>query len=108
MKLRGIAWRAIAASLLIAGATPVLADVIDGDWCATDSRHFSIAGPSITTPAGTHTTGNYSRHAFSYVVPDSDPGAGTTIRMQLLNEETVRVFIEGQDPEIWNRCQLNS
>ena len=41
----------------------------------------------------TETTGNYSRHAFSYIVPVGDPGAGDEIYTQLLNEEEVRLFL---------------
>ena len=52
------------------------ADVIDGNWCGPDGRVFTITGPRIVTPAGTATTGDYSRHSFAYVVPASDPGAG--------------------------------
>jgi hypothetical protein len=89
-------------------ASPALADAIDGDWCSgAGSERFSIAGPNITTPTGTRTTGDYSRHAFAYVVPDGDPGAGSEVRMQLLSEEEVRVVVGGSSPEIWRRCQLN-
>jgi hypothetical protein len=90
-------------------ATPVLADAIDGDWCAPGSAaHMRIEGPDITTPAGTRTTGNYSRHAFSYVVPSGDPGAGDRVDMQLLSETEVRVIVNGEGPETWRRCQLNA
>ena len=105
---------AIAKSTLIAGfmilsSSPALADAIDGEWCATtEIAHFSIAGPRIITPAGTQTTGDYRRHAFSYVVPAGEPGAGQTIVMRLLNEEEVRVFVEDAAPRIWRRCELIS
>jgi hypothetical protein len=79
------------------------ADVIDGSWCLEPGRRMSIDGPNIITPAGTRTKGEYSRHYFQYVVPASDPGAGSTITMQLLNEETVRVHEGGADV-IWRRC----
>jgi len=90
-------------------ASPARADAIDGDWCSTtEVAHFTIAGPSIVTPAGTQTTGDYSRHAFSYVVPANDPGAGKTIVMRLLNEEEVLVGVEGGDPVLWRRCEVIS
>lgn len=99
---------AVISGFLVLGVSPALADVIDGDWCsAPQVRHLSIAGPQITTPAGTRTTGNYSRHAFSYVVPEGDPGAGQAVMMRLLNEEEVQVIVEGGVPEIWRRCDLN-
>ncbi len=93
-------------ALVVAG--PVFADAIDGDWCAApEVRHMSIDGPKIVTPAGTATTGDYSRHAFSYVVPEGDPGAGDRIDMRLLSEEEVQVIVNGADPEVWRRCDLN-
>jgi len=89
-------------------AAPAFADKIDGQWCsAPEVRHMSIDGPKIITPGGTHTTGNYSRHAFSYIVPDSDPGAGQEIDMRLLNEEEVQVIEGDGPPAIWRRCDLN-
>ena len=83
------------------------ADVIDGNWCGPDGRVFTITGPRIVTPAGTATTGDYSRHSFAYVVPASDPGAGVRITMQLLNETTVRLTAD-RGPEIWHRCDVTS
>ena len=88
------------------------ADVIDGDWCYAGNRHLTIKGPRIVTPAGTETTGDYNRHHFTYVVPASDPGAGTTVVMDLLNETTMalragaaaEVSASGGQPEIWKRC----
>jgi len=87
-------------------ATPALADAIDGHWCHNDGRRFSIRGPEIITPGGTTMNGNYSRHWFSYVVPAPEPGAGETIFMTLLNENTVATK-RGETAsaeEIWIRC----
>ena len=84
---------------------PARADRIDGAWCHDQGARMMIDGPAIVTPTGTHTQGDYSRHAFSYVVPPEDPGAGTIVRMRLLNEETVQVQAGPQAPwETWNRC----
>lgn len=100
--------------LACAGATvmaPVtaLADAIDGDWCAPDgSARVHISGSNINTPSGTLTTGNYSRHAFSYVVPQGDPGPGDKVDMQLLNEEEVRLTVNDSEPEIWRKCEFTS
>jgi hypothetical protein len=86
------------------------ADAIDGDWCSADGRSFSIKGSEIVTPAGTHSRGNYSRHAFSYIVPESDPGAGEPISMLLVNEMTVQLWTGDARPqsadavETWHRC----
>lgn len=92
------------AALLCLVAPAAFADAIDGNWCNAKTQRFSIAGPNIVTPAGTRTTGNYSRHAFSYVVPAGDPGAGTEIRMVLMGEEHVQVQEGASPPVIWNRC----
>jgi hypothetical protein len=99
----------IAAALgLTLFAAPAFADAIDGDWCyRADGRRFSIRGPDIVTPGGAHIQGNYSRHAFSYVVPAAEPGAGKSIFMTLLDENTVNLRLgeaSAADPETWIRC----
>ncbi len=71
----------IAALGLAMLAGPALADAIDGNWCHTDGRRFTIRGPEIVTPGGKRMEGNYSRHWFSYVAPAPEPGAGETIFM---------------------------
>jgi hypothetical protein len=96
---------AVAAVGLTLLAAPARADVIDGDWCAADGRTFSIRGPAITTPGGNETQGNYSRHHFSYVVPDGEANAGETVAMLLLNENTVNVQEGTAQAEIWLRCK---
>jgi len=101
--------RVLIAGALIFAASPALADQIDGEWCSTtEVAHFSIAGPLIVTPAGTQTTGDYTRHAFSYVVPEGDPGAGETIVMRQLNDEEILVAVAGGDPVLWRRCEVIS
>lgn len=109
MRGHEIAKRTLIAGAVKVASSPALADAIDGDWCSTtEVKQFRIEGPKIVTPAGTRTTGNYSRHAFVYVVPDGDPGAGESIAMTLLNEEEVRVFAGKAAPETWRRCELIS
>lgn len=99
----------VIAGLAIGFASPALADQIDGDWCATvEVAHFTIAGSSITTPAGTQTSGDYTRHAFSYVVPAGDPGAGERIDMRQLNEQEIMVSVAGSEPVLWRRCEVIS
>ena len=94
------------APILLAG--PAFADAIDGNWCHTDGRRFSIRGPEIVTPGGKQMEGNYSRHAFSYAVPTPEPRAGETIFMTLLNENTVQLMhgnaAAAQPREVWIRC----
>ena len=89
-------------------AGPAFADAIDGNWCHSDGRRFTIRGPEIVTPGGKQMQGNYSRHAFSYVVPAPEPGAGGMIAMTLANENTVYLrrgeTSAAAAPETWVRC----
>lgn len=100
--------RIIAAVVCLAGLpTMASADAIDGNWCHNDGRRLSIRGQNIVTPGGKAMEGNYSRHWFSYVVPAPEPGAGDTILMTLLNENTVHVRrgeIAPENAEVWQRC----
>jgi hypothetical protein len=87
------------------------ADVIDGNWCYPDGRHFSIRGPDIVTPAGTSAKGDWSRHSFSYLVPQAESDGGQTVYMLLQDENTVVLAVGTQpmssDPakiQIWHRC----
>jgi hypothetical protein len=87
------------------------ADVIDGNWCNGEGRHFTIKGPTIVTTEGTKTEGSYSRHAFTYTIPTPDPSAGAQVFMVLVNEMTVKLRV-GADPgaptETWKRCDITS
>ncbi len=88
-------------------AAPAFADAIDGDWCHGDGRRFSIRGPAIVTPGGKQMEGDYSRHAFNYVAPAPEPGAGKTVFMTLLDENHVHVRLGeafAANPEMWVRC----
>ena len=96
---------------VLLAAAPAMADAIDGNWCFTDGRHFSIDGPDIVTPAGTPTTGDYGRHSFLYTVPEGEKGVGSFVAMRLLDENTVQVATGGNADEtaksptqIWKRC----
>lgn len=98
----------LTAAAILFSATSAFADAIDGDWCApSDGRHIHISGPKITTPAGQTTTGDYTRHTFSYIVPEGEPGAGGTVDMRLLNEHEVSIREDGDPPVIWRRCDVN-
>lgn len=104
-----------AAVLAIAFAGPARADAIDGTWCAADGRIMEIHGPAITTPGGTETIGDYSRHAFAYEVPDGETAAGATVRMVLASEDIIHLTVghpkfgaQAADPEVWQRCDTVS
>lgn len=94
--------------LLPAGAAR--ADAIDGDWCSTDGKRMSIRGDSIVIPSGRQIAGNYSRHAFDYVIPSGDDGAGDTVSI-ILHGEYLAFSRQGTGDRQteWRRCKdLNS
>jgi hypothetical protein len=95
----------IAPILALITSLPAHADKIDGEWCASDGKRLSIDGPAITTPGGIRIKGNYSRHHFSYVVPERETGAGDTVEMSLQNENEVLILPHpGAELELWRRC----
>ncbi len=87
------------------------ADAIDGDWCSADGQRMSIRGDNITVPSGKRIPGNYSRHAFDYVIPSGESGAGDKVSI-ILHSEYLAFSRQGTsgDRQIeWRRCKdLNS
>jgi len=107
MRGRLIGVQSIAAGLIFLITTGnASADAIDGDWCRADGKRMSIHGPDIITPAGGNTRGEYSRHAFSYVVPAGEAGAGEQVSIILLSEYLAhaRQGNESAPVQVWNRC----
>ena len=97
----------------VLAAFPARADAIDGDWCNA-TRHLTIKGPDIVTPGGARLKGDYDRHAFTYVVPAKESGAGQTINMILVDDDTVYLRA-GEKPgfgpgeaEVWRRCSIHT
>jgi len=83
------------------------ADAIDGDWCSTDGMRMSIRGENITTPGGKQIQGNYSRHAFDYVIPSGENGSGDVVNIILRGEYLAlsrQGPVEGPLRE-WHRCK---
>ncbi|NKB50134.1 MAG: hypothetical protein GKS02_12330 [Alphaproteobacteria bacterium] len=84
------------------------ADAIDGHWCHSKDGRIEISGPSIVTPGGTQLLGTYGRHSFAYVVPATEPAAGATLNMILIDDDTVHLTkgsdATSQTPQIWHRC----
>jgi hypothetical protein len=83
------------------------ADAIDGDWCSTDGMRMSIRGEKITTPGGRQIEGNYSRHAFDYVIPAGENGSGDVVNIVLRGEY---LALSRQGPvdaplREWHRCK---
>lgn len=93
----------VSAAVLLPGEAR--ADQIDGHWCFTDGRNLSIDGAKIVTPGGNRIEGNYARHAFTYVVPDGEAGAGTVTAMNQLNDLMMHLRPDGvTEPQLWRRC----
>ena len=84
MSNRSLMFLVAAAMLLQTGTAH--ADAIDGDWCSTEGMRMSIRGEKITTPGGKQIQGNYSRHAFDYVVPAGENGPGDVVNIILQGE----------------------
>jgi hypothetical protein len=97
----------IAAAVTLAAAGSASADAIDGNWCRDDGRRMEIEGARISTPGGNVIQGDYTRHAFRYVVPEREEHGGTQRFLRLRGENTVHAFPAEQpnaDPEVWRRC----
>ncbi len=94
---------------LLAPAERASADAIDGNWCFADGRRMSIQGSDLVTPGGKHMTGDYDRHAFAYVAPAGENGAGSKVFMVLIDDDTMQLAM-GAAPsasgkgEVWRRC----
>ena len=103
-RVRGLVLAALVTFLLF--PAPAFADAIDGSWCHNDGRKLSILGSLIVTPKGSRAEGIYSRHAFSYQVPPSDPEAGAQIRMVLINDDQMHLLTgkANSGGETWRRC----
>ena len=100
--------------LILLAATGVLlqtgvgrADAIDGDWCSTDGLRMSIRAEKITTPGGKQIDGNYSRHAFDYVVPAGESGTGEVVSIILRGEYLALSRQGSADGPMreWHRCK---
>ena len=102
-------YRALATALIcLVSALPAHADRIDGEWCHA-GQSMKIDGPTIITPAGNKLQGTYSRHDFHYTVPPGEPGAGTDVNAELLNEDEMQVTTKlTPKPIVWRRCQAIS
>jgi hypothetical protein len=97
---------ALVLALMLAGLPAVVrADAIDGQWCHPDGKRIEISGPRIRTPGGARIEGNYDRHAFSYVIPAAEAGAGGTVAMRLINDNVMHLRPPASsEVQVWNRC----
>jgi len=100
-------WTLLVAAVAVLQADVAHADAIDGDWCSTDGKRMSIRAEQITTPGGKQIQGNYSRHAFDYVVPAGEDGSGDVVNIILQGEYLAlsRQGTVGGPPREWHRCK---
>jgi hypothetical protein len=91
------------------------ADQIDGHWCLKKPfKRLTIDGTNIITPRGSRTTGENTRHEFTYQVPSKEPGAGSFVVMDQLSDDEIHVRT-GADmksarqtkPQSWGICPPN-
>ena len=94
-------------ALAVVPISSARADAIDGTWCK-ETKTMQIDGPAIVTPGGHSIKGDYNRHAFRYVVPANEPGAGQRVDMILMDEYDVQVKVGDGAPEVWKRCEPTS
>jgi hypothetical protein len=109
MTLHRLALPAVALGAILAAA-PARADSIDGNWCnLSGNKHMQIEGRRIVTPGGKAMDGRYGRHSFAYVIPETEPGAGSEVSMLLVNENTIQATTGSESQaETWHRCEQTS
>lgn len=112
---RGHVMLALFLLMLAVSMRPASADAIDGTWCFKDGAIMSIQGSNITIPGGRHLQGNYSRHSYSYQVPEGEENAGGVVSMDLINDDTLHVtppastnVTLGSSVQTWRRCEVTS
>lgn len=88
------------------------AETIDGSWCASDGRSFTINGPKVLAPTGDNLVGEYDRHVFRYIGQLGSVEEAHDIRMFLWSEGELHLqrIVDGveQPAETWRRCKRAS
>lgn len=104
MTYRDMTFAGVFAALMIATTGSARADAIDGAWCSENGQRLAIDGPSVTTTRGLKLSGDYTRHSFSFILPQNEQDAGSPVEMVLQGETRVRVTIGKSAAQIWHRC----
>jgi hypothetical protein len=105
-------WLGMACGVALLMAPGVaLAHSIDGSWCHKDGKQLSVDGPRIVTPGGNMTTGDYDRQGTSYIVPPGERGAGKSMVMSLVDEDTMQMSegtlrVISEIASTWQRCPV--
>lgn len=95
---------AVPVSAALAQGLPAL----DGNWCHPDGKRLTVKGPDVITPAGKSLRAEYARTFASWVIPDGEPSAGTTITMMLIGTDRAHTREGAADtpPLEWRRCPV--
>lgn len=80
------------------------ADAIDGNWCGPKGRRISIEGSAGVYAGGHRLEGRYTRHSYSFAIPQGATDAGAAVDMVLQGETRTSVRIDNSPAEIWQRC----
>lgn len=80
------------------------ADAIDGNWCGPKARRITIEGPAGIYTGGHRLEGRYTRHSYSFAIPQGAPEAGAIVDMVLQGENRASVRIDNGPAEVWQRC----
>lgn len=88
------------------GSVAFAQGALDGDWCHADGKRLTLKGSDVVTPAGKSLRAEYARTFASWVIPDGEPNAGTTIRMMLIGADRAHTREGAADtpPLEWRRC----
>ena len=89
---------------LLVSASAARADAIDGNWCGPKGRRITIEGPAGLYAGSFRLEGRYTRHSYSFAIPQGAPEAGAAVDMILQGETRTSVRIDTGPAEIWQRC----
>lgn len=88
------------------GLTAACADSIDGDWCnEVNGKHLRIDGAAISLDTGVTLQGDYRRHSFSYVEPESGEVVDFVMRSESQMRRVRKPDAMPEHEDLWRRCQ---
>jgi hypothetical protein len=97
---------ALAFAFLKFSIMTVHADSIDGDWCnEVDGKHLRIDGAAISLDTGVTLQGDYGRHSFSYVEPETGEVVGFVMRSESQMRRVRKPDAMPEHEDLWRRCQ---
>jgi ABC-type phosphate transport system substrate-binding protein len=93
-------------TLAVSGAIAQNLPALEGSWCHADGKRLTVKGSDVVTPAGKPLRAEYARTFASWVIPDGEPNAGTTVTMMLIGTDRAHTREGAADtpPLEWRRC----